>query len=281
MRRTESEIIIEAPAQAVWDAITDLDRYPEWNRFTPRISLATADLAVGAELDLDCQMTETELLRDEREVILALEPERFALCMGTSRTRGRPGIRSQRWQVCLPLGAHRTRFINHEEFSGPLAPLVHLLYTRKLRRAFEGYCQDLRRRVERSGHGLAGCFLHRDSLVRFVRQTLGCSCPDTIFDDVQLGYPALALTGQSSAAVPGGVELLLGHRLLVSIVPVSALEQVARVSDLLRQGRQTRDDHGLNRYRLVLVGRLSPTVRSALEALPLPERTHLHFIRTL
>ncbi len=39
-----------------------------------QISLRTADLAVGAELDLDCQMTDRELLRGEREVILALNP---------------------------------------------------------------------------------------------------------------------------------------------------------------------------------------------------------------
>ncbi len=125
MYRIDSEILIGAPPAAVWRVITDLDRYPAWNRFTPRITLATRDLAVGAELDLDCQMTPRKLLRDEHEVILALEPERFALCMGTSRTRGRPGIVSYRWQICEGASAGRTRFLNHEEFQGPLAPLVH------------------------------------------------------------------------------------------------------------------------------------------------------------
>lgn len=150
MYRIDSEILIDAPPAAVWRVITDLDRYPAWNRFTPRITLATRDLAVGAELDLDCQMTPRKLLRDEHEVILALEPERFALCMGTSRTRGRPGIVSYRWQICEDASAGRTRFLNHEEFQGPLAPLVHLLYARKLRRAFAGYCQDVKARAERS-----------------------------------------------------------------------------------------------------------------------------------
>jgi uncharacterized protein YndB with AHSA1/START domain len=66
----EAGILLPAPADRVWQVVTDLDRYPAWNRFTPRISLATADLRVGAELDLDCRMSDTELLRDEREVIL-------------------------------------------------------------------------------------------------------------------------------------------------------------------------------------------------------------------
>ena len=68
-------------------------------------------------------------------------------CMGTSRARGRPGIRSERWQTCQLLG-QRTLFSNHERFSGPLAPLVYALYARKLRRAFRLYGLDLQARVE-------------------------------------------------------------------------------------------------------------------------------------
>ena len=37
---------------------------------------------------------------------------------------------------------------NSERFEGPLAPLVYLLYRRKLARAFAGYCRDLKARAE-------------------------------------------------------------------------------------------------------------------------------------
>jgi hypothetical protein len=148
MRRVASEIVIDAAAREVWEVLVDLDRYPEWNRFTPRITLASRDLAVGAELDLDCFMTEDKLLRDEHEVILEVDRERLVLAMGTSRRRGRPGIVSCRRQVCLPVGPGRTRFTNTEEFTGPLAPLVHLLYGCRLVRAFARYGLDLKRRVE-------------------------------------------------------------------------------------------------------------------------------------
>jgi hypothetical protein len=67
--------------------------------------------------------------------------------MGTSRTRGRPGIASERWQRCEPLGPAWTRFTNQESFRGPLAPLVYLIYAGRLRRAFRRYCTDLRDRV--------------------------------------------------------------------------------------------------------------------------------------
>lgn len=145
--RIRCEIDLEAPAELVFRVITDFDAYPQWNRFTPRTTLRNADLAVGAELDLDCQMTERQLLRDEREVILALEPESYRFCMGTSRKRGRPGIRSQRWQICEPIGSERTHFVNYEQFEGLLAPIVYFLYRDKLAEAFRGYCADLERRV--------------------------------------------------------------------------------------------------------------------------------------
>ena len=152
MKPVESQIDIDAPPERVFQIVTDLDRYPEWNHFTPRITLATKDLKVGAELDLDCQMTEHSLLVDEHEVILALEPARFAFGMGTSRTRGRPGIVSQRWQVCEPLnGGARTHIRNWEQFNGLISPLVWLLYAGKLQRAFARYCRDLKARAEGKG----------------------------------------------------------------------------------------------------------------------------------
>jgi hypothetical protein len=110
--------------------------------------MGAKQIVVGEEFLLDCQMTEKQLLRDEKEVFLAYEPERYRICWGTSRTKGRPGIKSFRWQICEPVNEKRTHFINYEEFHGILAPLVNLLYGKKLQHAFIGYCQDLKRRAE-------------------------------------------------------------------------------------------------------------------------------------
>lgn len=138
---------IAAPPEDVFAVILDVDRYPEWNPFTPRMTLRTDEMAVGKEFDLDCQMTETELLEGEREVVLALDRERFHFCMGTSRARGRPGIRSFRWQKCEPSSDGGTDFENYESFHGPLGPLVHFLFRKRLKSAFENYCVALEARV--------------------------------------------------------------------------------------------------------------------------------------
>ncbi|OHD64669.1 MAG: hypothetical protein A2176_10195 [Spirochaetes bacterium RBG_13_51_14] len=148
MKQIRIEIIIRASAERVWGIIIDFDNYHVWNTFTPRITLRSDDIMIGAEFDLDCRMTDQQLLKNEHEVILALEPENFHFCMGTSRTRGRPGIRSFRWQICEPIDAGITRFINYEEFKGPLALVVNLLYAKKLRAAFEKYCLTLKAYAE-------------------------------------------------------------------------------------------------------------------------------------
>lgn len=150
MKPIRVETIINAPPARVWECITDFASYPRWNRFTPRITLANSSFAVGAEFDLDCRMTKSLFLRNEHEVILAIDEEGYRFCMGTSRTRGRPGIRSWRWQECVPIDGGKTLFINSEEFKGPLAPLVYLLFGTRLRRAFVGYGNDLKRYAEKA-----------------------------------------------------------------------------------------------------------------------------------
>lgn len=148
MKQIRGEIIINAPARRVWNIITDFDSYPRWNTFTPRITLRNEDVAPGAEFDLDCQMTDRQLLRDEHEVIISVDHDACRLCMGTSRKKGRPGIKSFRWQICESMDGDKTKFINYEEFHGPLAPVVNLLYKRKLKAAFQKYCDSLKRVAE-------------------------------------------------------------------------------------------------------------------------------------
>ena len=146
MKLVRSEIEINAPAQKIWNIIIDFEHYPEWNTFTPRLGVKR--IVVGEEFTLDCQMTEKQLLKDEHEAFLVYEPEKYKISWGTSRTRGRPGIKSFRWQICEPLDDRRTHFINYEEFYGVLAPVVNLLYSKKLQRAYDRYCQALKKRAE-------------------------------------------------------------------------------------------------------------------------------------
>ena len=90
----------------------------------------------------------------------------------------------------------------------------------------------------------------------FVRQGLGCSCPDTVFEKV---------TSEWREADGGYRRLSAGGRLLVYLVPVGPADGLEeRVIGLLRQGVRERDAAGYNRLRLVVVGPLSVPRNDAL-----------------
>lgn len=148
MKPIYTEIMIDAPARIIWDIITDPDRYSEWNPFIPRISLKSECIVTGTEFDLDCQITDSKLLRDEHEVVLEINQDEFVFRMGTSRMKGRPGIISNRCQICQPIDDTSTRYINYEEFRGFLAPVVYFLYSGKLKKAFSKHNIALKLRAE-------------------------------------------------------------------------------------------------------------------------------------
>jgi DNA-binding transcriptional LysR family regulator len=115
------------------------------------------------------------------------------------------------------------------------------------------------------------------SVRRLVRDTLGCQCPDEVFDDVVVGRPSVFADAGASSTV----QLLVGRRLLVSLVELERLQDVrADAERLLREGREVRDAHGLNRFRLVLVGRCEAALVEALAttAASLDERLHVHAV---
>ena len=118
---------------------------------------------------------------------------------------------------------------------------------------------------------------HND-VERFVRGTLGCSCPDEVFRTVSVSrLPAVA-------GRPAVLQLLVGSRLLVH---VASAPQDAPAADWIEQlaanGRAARDRHGYNRFRLVVVGTGPATPSGDLEArfaraVARDERAHLHLL---
>ena len=126
-------------------------------------------------------------------------------------------------------------------------------------------------------NNLAETFLNLDAIRRLIRKELGCDCPEEVFDQIVVGYPSIF----GSPNIPSSVQVLVGHRLLVSLVPVDHLQDVAKNGkQFLVEGKDIRDGHGLNRYRLVLVGHVSEEVLGELqkEADDMDDRMHVHLI---
>lgn len=117
------------------------------------------------------------------------------------------------------------------------------------------------------------------ALKRLVRGELGCSCPERVFERVDVLDPRAFFAG-----LPGDCLLAIGDRLLLLVIGSCAWPQVLqRLEPLLRYGRELRDVHGYNRFRLVVACERLADARSALlerwRTLPdKDDRVHLHVV---
>ncbi len=110
----------------------------------------------------------------------------------------------------------------------------------------------------------------------FVRDQLGCGCPETVFDDIRI-YSAPAGFG---ARLP--LRLLeIGGRLMILIVgPDQDTISAGLIRQLLADGVALRDERGFNRFRLVVASLSDPELLlHRFTGIPCPdERAHLHVV---
>ena len=109
---------------------------------------------------------------------------------------------------------------------------------------------------------------------RFAQLDLGCACPEEVFDQVQLFWGTLK---------PAYAELALvvGQRLLICFFPAAPFcHQPAIVLTVVRACVDLRDQHRLNRCRIVIAGQLpEPLARQlSAECTRYDERVHLHLV---
>ena len=116
-------------------------------------------------------------------------------------------------------------------------------------------------------------------VTRFVREVLGCNCPDEVFRRVEVQ------TG--SAAVKSCLadyEIRIGGRLLVVVTsePVERLTD-SRLENVFAEGRRARDAGHFNRFRLVVQAENAAHEKERLLRLfegisTRDEKTHLHVV---
>ncbi len=138
-----ASIDIAAPAERVWQILCDLDRYAEWNPFTPRVE---TDRVVGHPVVLHVDLGGRQLQR-QVEIIRAWEPGvrlSWGMTMGPAWW-----FRAQREQRVERLAADRCRYMTEDVFAGLFAPVVHALYGAKVQRGFEAAALALAQRAER------------------------------------------------------------------------------------------------------------------------------------
>ncbi|WP_380676293.1 SRPBCC family protein [Salinigranum sp. GCM10025319] len=138
-RRIHTEREIDAPPEAVWDVLTDLASYEEWN---PNVTFAAGALEVGADVDLRVQPTRGRE-RSITATVTEVTPERTLQWVGTAG--GRWLFEGRHTFELRPLDGGRTRFVNRERVRGLAAPLV---VRSDSARAYEAMNRALAERVE-------------------------------------------------------------------------------------------------------------------------------------
>jgi hypothetical protein len=114
VRQIVAEIEIAAPAQRVWEILTDFAAYPQWNPFMTRLD---GEVRVGAVLRTRLVVPGAPTLRPRLRVT-RVDPERELRWVGR-----RALIRGERSITIQPLDGGHVRFAQHTDFTGPVTRL--------------------------------------------------------------------------------------------------------------------------------------------------------------
>lgn len=120
--------------------------------------------------------------------------------------------------------------------------------------------------------------IQKDDIKLFVKDTLGCTCPDEVFDRIDC---------TADVKLPGGITLdyriNIGGRLLVFVINIDRFDSIAPIlTQIVSAGIEDRNNARFNRFRLVLLTqhpyRLAEKASRLFEALKTDDKTHLHTI---
>lgn len=145
-----SQIDIDASPQRVWQVLTDLSAYPQWNPFIVR---AEGPIEAGSRLTLRMRPVGGRAATLKPKVLEATEASRLRW----RGTVGIPGLLDADHVFRLvPLDGGGTRLHQDEEFHGLLVPLVTRSLHRQTLPAFGAMNEALKHRAEHAATNISG-----------------------------------------------------------------------------------------------------------------------------
>jgi uncharacterized protein YndB with AHSA1/START domain len=110
---TSIRVEINAPASVVWQVLTDLDRYSEWNTFCPGI---ISTLKLGDPVTMQVKTPNSHEIGTAVEYLVCFEPER--LLSWEARPTSQSKDAARRDQYVEALGPERCSYITTDVFLG-------------------------------------------------------------------------------------------------------------------------------------------------------------------
>ncbi len=115
----------------------------------------------------------------------------------------------------------------------------------------------------------------------FIRHTLGCGCPDEVFEHIRIDMLPEVFIG-----LPVDYMIDVGGRLLVAVCASADWRQVQQsLTGIVRRAREYRDRNGINRFRLVVAAEDADEARAVLQSVfddavsDGDEKMHLHVLK--
>jgi hypothetical protein len=142
VREIQSSVEIESTPERVWEILTDVDAYPDWNPFIRRL---TGTLELGARLEVRIEPPGARAMTF-RPTVRAVEPNRELRWLGRFLLAG--FLDGEHTFLLEPTGENRVRFIQRERFRGALVPLARRTIA-KTRIGFEEMNSALKIRAEK------------------------------------------------------------------------------------------------------------------------------------
>jgi len=143
----DQTVRIAAPARIVWQVITDFHRYKEWNPF---VVACRATLAVGESIDMHVRLLPGPTAKQREQIFEVVPGER--LCYGL-RGGFLGGVSSMRCHVVQAAGDATTEYESRFALGGRLAPVVRVMFGKRLERGFSSMTEALVHRAESLARG--------------------------------------------------------------------------------------------------------------------------------
>jgi uncharacterized protein YndB with AHSA1/START domain len=138
---SSEEIVINAPAELVWEVILDFDNYGLWNTFCPSMK---GKPVVGSPLHMMVDMGNGPQL--QVEYVTKVEPI-HTIVWSMENKPGDP-IHADRTQRVTPIDDSSCRYWSVDEFSGEFAGPMLEQMGKLVEKGFNDCARDLKQRAE-------------------------------------------------------------------------------------------------------------------------------------
>jgi hypothetical protein len=135
------EIVINAPAEIVWDVLMDFANYELWNSFCPKMK---GEPVVGSALEMQVDLGNG--LQEQVEYVTRLEP--FHTIVWSMENKPGDPVHADRMQRITPLNASSCRYWSIDEFSGEFVPAMMEAMGEQIERGFNNCAKGLKQRAE-------------------------------------------------------------------------------------------------------------------------------------